>query len=325
MDLDPDDDQRALQDTVARFAADRWPMERVREAAEGIDRSAWRELAELGTFVLSVPEAEGGVGLRAIDAVLVHEALGAALVPGPLIGSTLAAPFDADVAAGVALAGVIEPRVGTAMLVEHASSLDSLWIVRDSGVSVVAVDELDLEPVRRPIDPTTPLALARDLPAGTEVGGPELAAHWRRSGTVLAAAQLVGGSEASTALAVAYASEREQFGRPVGSFQGLKHLLADSFVRTELARSALWAAGVLLDEPDAGDPDRAIAGAMLLAARAATENAKTCVQVHGGMGFTWEVDAHLHLKRAWVLETMFGSTDDDARLVADRFATEVGR
>ena len=134
--------------------------------------------------------------------------------------------------------------------------------------------------------------------------------------SLLASAQLVGVAEAATTLAVQYASDRQQFGRPVGSFQGLKHLLADCYVRTEVARSAVWSAGVTLDEPEAGDADRAVAGARLLAARAGADNAKTCVQVHGGMGFTWEVDAHLYMKRAWVLETMFGSADDAAEAVA---------
>ena len=83
-----------------------------------------------------------------------------------------------------------------------------------------------------------------------------------------------------------------------------------------MARSALWAAGVLVDEPEAGDLRRAVAGARVLAGRAAAENGKTCVQVHGGMGFTWEVDAHLFLKRAWVLETAFGSVDEAAEIVA---------
>jgi len=83
-----------------------------------------------------------------------------------------------------------------------------------------------------------------------------------------------------------------------------------------VARSSVWAAGVTIDEPEVADVDRAIAGARLMAARAASENAKTCVQVHGGMGFTWEVDAHLYLKRAWILETLFGNLDEDADLIA---------
>ena len=96
--------------------------------------------------------------------------------------------------------------------------------------------------------------------------------------------------------------------------------MADSWIRTEVARSSVWAAGVTVDEPEVGSIDRAVAGARLTSARAATENAKTCVQVHGGMGFTWEVDAHLFLKRAWILETQFGSIDDAAETVAQLYA-----
>ena len=158
------------------------------------------------------------------------------------------------------------------------------------------------------------------MPDGERVAGPEIATAWRRTGSVLASAQMVGLAEAATGVAVEYAKERQQFGKPIGTFQGLKHLLADCFMRTEVARSAVWSAGVTIDEPEVGDVDRAVAAARIMAARAATENAKTGIQVHGGMGFTWEVVAHLYLKRAWVLETQFGNPDDAAELVAAKVA-----
>jgi alkylation response protein AidB-like acyl-CoA dehydrogenase len=174
--------------------------------------------------------------------------------------------------------------------------------------------------IEHPTDPTTPVSLLNSPPKGEQIGGSDLAKAWQQRGSLLASAQLSGNSAGSTALAVAYAIEREQFGRPIGSFQGLKHLLADSWIRTEVARSSVWSAGVTIDEPEVGSVDRAVAGARLTSARAATENAKTCVQVHGGMGFTWEVDAHLYVKRAWVLETQFGSIDDAAEVVARLYA-----
>jgi alkylation response protein AidB-like acyl-CoA dehydrogenase len=108
-------------------------------------------------------------------------------------------------------------------------------------------------------------------------------------------------------MATEYSLARKQFDRPIGSFQAVKHLLADAVVRAEVARTAVHAAAVTLDDPDVGDVDRAVAGAKLLAGEAALKNAKTSLQVHGGMGFTWEVDVHLYLKRAWVLDTVFGS------------------
>ncbi len=131
----------------------------------------------------------------------------------------------------------------------------------------------------------------------------------------------LGVAEASTDLAVAYAKERQQFGRPIGAFQALKHLMADMFVRAELARGAVYAAGVTLDDPVVGSVERAVAGAKITAGEAAIGNGKTCVQVHGGMGYTWEVDAHLLLKRAYVLEAAFGGRDEWADALADLLTT----
>ena len=117
---------------------------------------------------------------------------------------------------------------------------------------------------------------------------------------MLTAAALLGIAAKTTELAVAYASEREQFGKPIGSFQAVKHLCADMLTRAELARGAVYAAGVTLDGRGVDDPDRMVAAAKITAGDAAKANGKACIQVHGGMGFTWEVDAHLYLKRAIV-------------------------
>jgi alkylation response protein AidB-like acyl-CoA dehydrogenase len=133
---------------------------------------------------------------------------------------------------------------------------------------------------------------------------------------VLTAALLLGIAEAVTDAGVAYAKERVQFDKPIGAFQAVKHLLADMLVRVEVARAAVYAAGVTIDDPEVGDAARAAAGAKILAGEAALANAKSNVQVHGGMGFTWEVDAQLYLKRAWVLETVFGSGDAHAEALA---------
>src|SRR5450756_315583 len=109
-----------------------------------------------------------------------------------------------------------------------------------------------------------------------------------------------------------YARERHQFARPIGSFQAVKHLLADMAVRAEVARAAVDAAACVVDDPAAGDAVRAVSGAKLIAGEAALHNAKGSLQVHGGMGFTWDVDVHLYLKRAWVLDTVFGTPDEHA-------------
>jgi alkylation response protein AidB-like acyl-CoA dehydrogenase len=124
---------------------------------------------------------------------------------------------------------------------------------------------------------------------------------------VLTAALQVGLAAWSTTLATEYAKNRRQFGRPIGGFQAIKHLCADMLVLAEVARVAVQAAAVTVDQPDVGDASVAAAGAKLLADEAALANGQSCIQVHGGMGFTWDIPAHLAYKRARVLATQFGT------------------
>jgi alkylation response protein AidB-like acyl-CoA dehydrogenase len=318
VDLDPNDDQRQLQEMIARFAEDRFPIDVVRAwgTRDGFSRERWQELAELGTFAIAVAEEDGGTGLRPIDEVLVHETLGAALIPGPVIAAALGARVIDGVSDGSVVPALVDTMQTGPYVVEHLRDADVLLVLGADGVREVDDGDVAASDATHPTDPTTPISIVTQLPQGHLVAGPEHAANLRLLGSLLSSAQMVGMSEAATALAVSYAKEREQFGRPIGSFQGLKHLLADSYVRTEVARSALWAAGVLVDEEDAGDLERAVAGARVLAARAALENAKTSIQVHGGMGFTWEVDAHLYLKRAMVLQAAFDTPERASELIS---------
>ncbi|HSS09443.1 MAG TPA: acyl-CoA dehydrogenase family protein [Acidimicrobiales bacterium] len=318
MDFELSDDQAALKDGVRKLCDGRFPMEHVRGSPSspgGVDRTAWRELAEAGVFSLRIPEADGGVGVGLADAVLVFEELGRALVPGPLLATHLAAPLLPGAASGERVVGLIDGRKDV-LVVEHLDALDDLLVLDDDAIRVIDPKTLDARPIGRPLDPLTPVHQVRVLPEGSRLGGPELVSTWTDEGATLAAAFLLGIAEATTDMAVAYAKQRVQFDRPIGTFQAIKHLLADMLVRTEMARAATYAAGVTLDDPVVGEPRRAAAGAKLMAGEAAIANGHTCIQVHGGMGFTWEVDAHLYLKRAWVLDTVFGSVDDQAEAMA---------
>jgi alkylation response protein AidB-like acyl-CoA dehydrogenase len=127
---------------------------------------------------------------------------------------------------------------------------------------------------------------------------------------VLTAALQVGVAQGALDLAVRYAKERVQFGRVIGSFQAVKHLLAESLVKVDLARAAVLVAALAADDPGVADADEAMSAAKVLADKAATEGGRCGIQVHGGMGFTWEVLAHLYVKRAWVLATCFGTADE---------------
>jgi alkylation response protein AidB-like acyl-CoA dehydrogenase len=319
VDFELSDDQVALQEGVRSFLQGRFPIETVRglEDQGGIDRARWRELADMGIFALRLDEADGGVGLGWADAVLVFEELGRALVPGPLVWTHLLAGRLDGAAAGETIVGGIE-RDDESGLIEHPDGIDVLVVLDDAGIWSVDPDDLELEPVATPLDSLTPVSrLVGALPQGEQIGAADDAAALRLGGAALVAGYLLGIAEATTDLSVAYAKERTQFDRPIGMFQALKHHMADMFSRAEVARGAVYAAGVTLDDPIVGSVERAVAAAKFTAGEAAVENTKKAVQVHGGMGYTWEIDAHLQLKRAYALDPLFGGRDEQAETMAD--------
>jgi alkylation response protein AidB-like acyl-CoA dehydrogenase len=304
MNFDLTPDQEALRDGIRSLCEGRFTPARVRD---GFDRSVWRELGDAGVLSLRTD------GFGRADAAVVFEELGRALVPGPVVWGYLAHGRVDGVCGGT------DDAHGP-LFVEHPDAIDTLAIVADDGVRAVAASTLgDGAPVERPLDPLTPVRRVDQIPdteRGEHLGGRELADEWRRDGAVATAAFLVGAAAGCTDLSVAYAHERRQFDRPIGSFQAVKHILADMAVRTELARAAVHAAACTVDDPGVGDATRAVAAAKLLAGEAAVANGLAATQVHGGMGFTWEVDVHLYLKRAWALGTVFGTSGQHADALA---------
>jgi alkylation response protein AidB-like acyl-CoA dehydrogenase len=145
----------------------------------------------------------------------------------------------------------------------------------------------------------------------------------RRLGEVLSAALLVGVAQGALDVTRAYALEREQFGVAIGSFQAIKHLLADMYVRVELARAATYAAAAVNAGRGAGDADMSAGTAKLLAGEAGIANGRAAVQILGGMGFTWDMLPHYFLKRAWVLEHGFGTAPAHAARLGDAVGREV--
>jgi len=320
MDFRLGDDQEALRDGLRAFCDGRVPIETLRELERKpeIDRSLWRELADMGAFGLRVPESEGGVGLGMADAVVAFLELGRRLVPGPLVWSQLAAGLVDGAASGDAVVGGLDLRgsQGTPCVLEHLASLDALVVLRTEGVFRVDPKALEARSVETPLDPLTPVHEIARLPEGEPIGGSADAAQLQLEGGALSAALMLGIAEATQELATAYAKEREQFGRPIGGFQSIKHLLADMFVRQEVARAAVYAAGATLDDPGVGDVARSVSAAKATAGEAALRNSRDCIQVHGGMGYTWEVPAHYYLKRSWVLENAFGTVAEHEERIA---------
>ena len=295
----PTDEQLELQAGVRELLDRRFPLDRL---PSGYDAGLWRELTETGVFSLRT-ELELGLA----DAALVFEELGRAAVPGPLVGTFLAAGH----AEGPVT--VLE-AARSPLLVTHLDASPTVLVFDDEGARLAR--GVSGSVVAEAVDPLSPLHELAEVPAGDVVAAGEDARRLWLEGAVLTAALQVGLAARLTELAVDYAKGREQFGRTIGSFQAVKHLCADMFVRAELARVAVHAAAVTLDDPDASDVARPVAGAKMLADEAAVTNGRASVQVHGGMGFTWEVPVHFFLKRAWLHATEFGTVDDHAEDLA---------
>ncbi|MEV0182474.1 acyl-CoA dehydrogenase family protein [Streptomyces sp. NPDC050625] len=278
------EDQRALRDGVRQLLARRFDADALRAAVAepGLDRALWRELGEAGFFALRLPEARGGVGLGLPETVLAFEEAGRALLPGPLVATHLAAGTVAGAATGQTVVTAVDGGP-----VEWLREAD-----------VVLGDASGAVPLRS-VDPLTPLHRVPDaLPAATDPVA-----------VLLTAAEQLGTATRACELAVRHARTREQFGQPIGAFQAVKHLCAEMLVRAETARAAVYAAAVTADPVD-------IAAARLLADEAAERGARDCLQVHGGMGFTWEAEVHLHLKRAWVRAQRGGRVTESEELLA---------
>ncbi|MEU0674884.1 acyl-CoA dehydrogenase family protein [Streptomyces sp. NPDC006172] len=286
-------DQQDLRDGVRELLARRFGPEELRAALTrpGLDRRLWRDLGEAGFFALRLPEADGGVGLGLPEAVLAFEEAGRALLPGPLTATFLAAGEVPGAATGEKVVTAVDGG-----LVEWLAEAD-----------VVLGDAEGAEPLRS-VDPLTPL---HRTPAGRPSAPDPVA-------VLLTAAEQLGTATRACELAVRHARTREQFGKPVGAFQAVKHLCADLLVRVEVARAAVYAAAVT-----AGPAD--VAAARLLADEAAVRGARDCVQVFGGMGFTWEADVHLLLKRSWVRTRRAGGGTESEELLAEELLTTPGR
>ncbi|MFJ3512423.1 acyl-CoA dehydrogenase family protein [Streptomyces luteogriseus] len=318
------DDQRALRDGMREALARRFDADALRAAVAGadsaeggtegegtgrrraasggterdgsgsgggggarLDRALWRALGDLGLFALRVPEADGGVGLGLPEAVLLFEEAGRALLPGPLIATHLAAGAVPGAATGETVVAAVDGG-----LVEWLGEAD---VVRGDTTGAVPL---------RSLDPLTPL---HRVPAGRAAPDPVA--------VLLTAAEQLGTAGRVCELAAQHARTREQFGRPVGAFQAVAHLCAGILVRVETARAAVYAAAVTADPAD-------IATARILADEAAVRGARDCLQVHGGMGFTWESEVHLHLKRAWVRTQRAGGVTESEEVLAAALAAE---
>jgi len=304
------EERQMLRDTVAALVDKHAPSAAVRAAmdsARGYDESLWSMLCEqVGVAALVVPEEFGGAGGELADAAAVLEELGRALVPTPLLGTTLAelALLAADqpdaealeqLAAGAAIGAVVFDRgyVVNGDIADIVIAVDGARLLRCNDVDAEAVTTVD--PTRRLARVTT----GSTEPVGTDPGLADTAA-------ILLAAEQVGAAARCLEMTVNYTKERVQFGRPIGSFQALKHRMADLYVAVQSARAVV---GDAIAEPTA----TSAALARLAASEAFTTVAGEAIQLHGGIAITWEHDIQLYFKRAHGSAQLFGPPSDQLR------------
>lgn len=305
MDVGFSDSQLELRAAVRDVLAKECPPSLVRTCLDDPDawRPLWQKVVDLGWTGLALLDDDAGMGV--IELIAVLEELGAAAAPVPLLscaglaaGALHAAGPDArrwqeELAAGAVGALAVDGINGAL----DAGRADLVVVLAGDELTIIRQDGLDGDPEAvLPVSP--PTALAVPLTA--------------------AAAESVGLASRVLDIAVTHASTREQFGRVIGSFQAVKHRLADCYVAIERARSLTYAAAMLCTDASADVDDRWRAAALAKAAASevAVEAARAGVQVHGALGMTWEHDMHLYLRRAWELEPVLGDSASLYRAVA---------
>ena len=326
MNFDFTDDQQAIKRTANEMLAARFKPERVRELAEAkeYDADAWKEMCELGWAGIFIDEAHGGQELGTVELIILMEELGYALAPVPFLSNSAAglaiqaAGSDEQrerwlpgLASGELRGTVGLLRGGEARLVPDAAEADLIVLAGEDGAVVAERGAAEVE-VFEALDATRRFAHVR-AEAGDALPGDVQPALDRICAAV--AAENVGVAQRAMEMAVDYARERKQFDRPIGSYQAVSHRCAQMLLEVEGSRSAAYYAAWCAD----AEPDSLAQAASMAKAYASDAGWRVCtssLQVHGGIGFTWEHDLHFYLKRAKTNALMFGSAREHRERVA---------
>ncbi len=332
------DEQRALQDAVREAAVRAGAVQAARESGAQADKACWAALADVGVFGVALPVEVGGAGGTVADAAAALEQCAAEMVPGPVLSTVLAGLLlaragdspsakellpgiaEGSVSVAVALAegsldarqdaggwrvsgelGVLPAATDKLLLGAHCGDVEVWFVLDGSEVELTALD---------PVDGSRPLVTGTltDLAVSSErvVAGPR-SEDVRDLAVTLAAAEASGVAGWALRTATDYARIRQQFGRPIGSFQSIKHLCVTMLCRAEQAGAVAWDAARAADDATDELPLTAAVAASI-ALDAGVDVAKDAIQVLGGIGFTWEHDAHLYLRRALTLRQLLGPT-----------------
>jgi alkylation response protein AidB-like acyl-CoA dehydrogenase len=327
------DEQTQIVDSLHDLLTGQMPVSRFRPPAPQIgnsDQAFWPQLGELGFLGIGLPEEHGGIGLSAAEEMLAYREFGRHLLSPAILGLTLGARLAAqlrpdllpEILGGLLPIALANPR-GSVQLGEVCHGQFHLIDAKQAEWVLICSEDGSALLRRKDFTAVTDV-LATDHVLSLERGGLTGARPvcWLATSKeslypraqLLVSAYAVGLAEATRNMAVEYAKTRQQFGKAIGSFQAIKHLCADMAIRAEAAACQVIFAALVLAEGHPGADFHSVA-AKLVAVEAALQNAAQNIQVHGAVGFTAEADAHLFIKRAHVLEQLWGDTRQQRRLM----------
>ncbi len=319
MRFDLNDDQRAVRDAIDELCRARWDGAAVRRHLGGADDGSalWRELAGAGWSGAAVGQRYGGQGLGTLELSLVSEGLGRALAPASFFGNAAAAllveaagsddqkrQWLPGFASGESRGAVGRRQADGTALAFDVGGAAAVVVVDENGASIASTADCLVEPVEG-VDLTR--RLSRVTASESDALGGDISGALERIEVALSA-ELVGVASRAMDLSVDYARTRQQFGHPIGAYQAVSHRCADMLIDVESARSAMLCAAWTADH-DPGALPFAASVAKVAAAQGAWRVTTSALQVHGGIGFTWEHDCHLLLRRAAASGRLFGSVE----------------
>ncbi len=323
MDFTFTEDQLLFQEEIKKFLVNEITPEKIRELGKtdsGRSDELWAQLAELGLTGLTVPEEFGGLGMNEVDFVLLAQECGYVALPEPIVENVLVAVPLINALSDDAVKFAWLPRIASGeakvaiglshnLLVADAHVADLLLLQHDNEIHAVLKKNVSVT-LNESVDPSRKLFSVQWQPSTVScvakgADGKQLIEQSFNRGALGAAAQALGLAKRMIDISVKYTSDRQQFGKAIGSFQAVKHRMANVAVPLEYAKAVVHRAAysVANHHPDAAAH---VSHAKIVACEAAVAAAKNSIQVHGAMGYTWEVDLHIYMKKAWALNNTWG-------------------
>ena len=338
MDFTFTEDQLLFRESVRDFLVKEVTPEKIRSSwalESGRDPALWQQIAEMGLTGITVPEQYGGLGMSELDFVLLAQECGYVALPQPLVHTALVA-VPLLMAVGGELAAQWLPKVASGeaqvvvgleqnLVVEDAHTADLLILQKGTALFAVTPDQVTLRH-NESIDPSRKLYAVelkeKIQPFAVDEQAQALISGALNRGALGCAAQALGLAQRMIDITVTYTAQRQQFGKPIGSFQAVKHAMANIAVRLEYAKAPVYKAAYAIAHGQTAAALN-VSHAKLMACEAANLAAKNTIQAHGAMGYTWEVDLHIFMKKAWALANTWGDAGfHKARVAETLFADD---